>query len=228
MRDVLGVSLLIVQTVLVVPLVLKVIRARSADGMSLASEAIWVVAGIGWALYGHGTGSVTLIASGTIAAVGSGALTALMWRYKTSTEKRAAVVLVVITATGLFTPHVVAGVGGLSLALAAFGVVQFVPQIVDTLRGLRGTGQGLGVSVLGTSLRALYTFGWAFYAGAWVLWGIPVSQIDWPLVAWGLAGAVAFGLQAATAHRASSHRDSGTGGTPTDTSVDLAGRGDAR
>lgn len=201
MRDILGISLLIVQTALVIPLVLKVVRARSADGMSLASEAIWVVAGIGWALYGHGTESVTLIASGTIAAVGSGTLVALMWRYKTQTEKRSALGLLAATAVGLFAPHLASGVAGLSLALAAFGVVQFVPQFVDTLRGMRQGSDMSGVSVLGTSLRALYTFGWAFYAGAWFLWGIPVSQIDWPLVAWGLAGAAAFGLQACAAGR---------------------------
>lgn len=191
--------------------------------MALSSEAIWVVAGVGWALYGHGTGSPTLIASGSIAALGSGLLVALMWRYKTRTDQRAALALVAATVVGIFAPHLLGGVVGLSIALAVFGVVQFIPQIVDTAATIRAGTPMHGVSVVGTAMRAGYTFGWAFYAGAWVLWGITASQIDWPLVAWGLTGAFAFGLQALAAHRAS-----GTRRTPTDTPVDLATRGDTR
>lgn len=53
----------------------------------------------------------------------------------------------------------------------------------------------MGVPLVGTGLRAVYTLTWAVYAAAWGLWGIAFSDVDWPLAVWGACGFVAFGLQ---------------------------------
>lgn len=204
-RELLGLVLLGVQTALILPLIVRMLRSRDGTGISLSSETMWSVAGLGWLAYGYGTGSSTLIASGAIASAGSTAMAVLLWPGKGRIEHTSGLRVAAVAAAAIVGGTLAAGVAGLSLALSVLGAVQFIPQIVETLRTWRARAPTPGVSPVASSMRAAYTGGWAVWAGAWTLWGIGFDQIDWPLVAWGLAGAVAFGSQAlvsvATARR---------------------------
>lgn len=100
----------------------------------------------------------------------------------------------VVLAACMAVSTVVCGAGGLSVFLSVFGLVQFVPQIVTSVRAIAHR-TGAGIPMVSTGLRALYTATWAVYAGAWGLWGIAFSDVDWPLAVWGAAGFVA-GLRA--------------------------------
>ena len=70
-RSILGMILLCVQAVIVIPLVIELRKTRSAEGISIMSEVAWIVAGMGWSLYGLMSGSPTLIVSGFLATLGS-------------------------------------------------------------------------------------------------------------------------------------------------------------
>ena len=75
-----------------------------------------------------------------------------------------------------------------------FGLLQFLPQLRVSLGSIVRR-DAVGVPLMGTGLRSLYTLSWAVYAGAWGLWGLTVADVDWPLAVWGLCGFVSFGLQ---------------------------------
>lgn len=198
-RELMGLALLGVQTVLLVPIIVRLVRTGTGAGMSLSAEAIWVAAGLGWLAYGALTGSPTLVVSGAIAALGSGVVGALVLRTASQTARRDAAVLGAVTGAGLLAGTLFGGVLGLSVGLSLFGIVQFVPQLVTSVHLLRTGGDTSGVSVLGSVLRGVYTGGWALWAGAWFLWGFQVAEIGWPLVTWGLVGLLAFWIQAAGA-----------------------------
>lgn len=195
MREALGIVLLIVQFALVAPLVLRLLRTRDGAGISMGSEAIWSFAGMGWFLYGLGISSPTLMASGAMASLGSITMTSLLWSGKTAAERKSALLLAGLTLTTLGSSMLIAGNAGLSLSLSVIGAVQFLPQMAETWRTWRARVPTPGVSLAGTGLRVVYTGGWAIWAGAWFWWGIGFEHIDWPLVAWGLAGVIAFGMQ---------------------------------
>jgi hypothetical protein len=197
-REWFGIALVAVQAALLMPLVVHAVRVRSGVGMSLSGEAIWAVAGVGWLVYAMWAQAPAVIVSGALAAVGSGLLTVLLWRAK-ARERRPALLLGAITLIGLASPAILYGEAGLSVALSVFGIVQFVPQFLESALHLRNGTATPGVSLTGAALRSLYTLGWAVYAGGWALWGLAGSRIDWPLVAWGLAGLIAFGAQALAA-----------------------------
>lgn len=197
-RDVLGMSLLVAQVAMLLPLVGHAVRSRSAQGVALAGEAIWAVAGIGWMVYAAASGDVAVVASGALAAAGSGCLTVLLWPHATRTQQRTATILAVTTALAL-AAAAAAGPAGLALGLSVFGIVQFWPQTFTSVRALVRREPCAGVTPLGAGLRAVYAGGWALYAGAWFWWGMSASEIGWPLVAWGLMGVVAFGTQALAA-----------------------------
>lgn len=199
-RAVFGIVLLVTQAALIAPLVVRAVRARSARGIALAGEAIWAVAGLGWAVFGWMTGSRTLIASGCLATLGSGALIVLCARYTPRRVRIRSAILAAVVAAGLIASTAAAGSAGLNVALSAFGVVQFIPQIVTAFSQLTHRRPSTALSVTGTALRGVYTGGWAVWAGAWFVWGFPPGEIIWPLTAWGLAGVVAFAFQAAVAH----------------------------
>lgn len=204
-RSVLGIVLVAVQAVQVAPLVAHAIRTRSAAGVSVPGEAAWAVGGLGWALFGYWTGSPILVVSGCLAAVASGTLTALLWRAPEA-ARGAAAGLAALTAVALAIPSLAVGVAGLSVALSVFGVVQFLPQLRQSLTAWRSRASTPGVSVTGAVVRSVYTAGWALWGGAYMLWGLPPSGVDWPIVAWGVAGAVTFAVQALAARRARSGR----------------------
>ena len=89
--------------------------------------------------------------------------------------------------------------------LSVFGLVQFVPQMVTSVRAIAHR-TGAGIPLVSTGLRAVYTATWAVYAAAWGLWGIAFNEVDWPLAVWGAAGFVAFGLQFVAGLRAQPSR----------------------
>lgn len=193
-RDILGVCLLIVQASIIVPLVVELRRTRSAEGVSLLSEASWVVAGVGWSLYGALTGSVTLVISGALATTGSAAVWWLVRGAVPATDHRRVAGIGTAFAACMAASATLFGAAGLSLFLSVFGLVQFVPQMITSARAIAAR-TGAGIPIVGTGLRALYTATWAVYAAAWGLWGIAFDEVDWPLAVWGAAGFVAFGLQ---------------------------------
>lgn len=200
-RELFGIAMLGVQMAINIPVILRLLRARSGEGMSLSGEAVWVAGGVGWIIYGVMTDSWTLVVSGSLAVIGCAVTSALVVKYSRPPMKIAAS-LCGVTLVAIIGGALVAGVPGLSWSMAVFGVVQFLPQLWETLKSLLRRESAGGVSVLGTTFRAVYTGGWAVYAGAWWLWGIPASQVDWPLMIWGAAGVVVFGLQAVHANLA--------------------------
>lgn len=193
-RDITGVALLIVQAVIILPLVIELRRTRSAEGISITSEAAWVIAGVGWSVYGALTSSIILIFSGALATAGSLSVLILTGKDVGAVVWRKVSALGAVFAAVMALSAAAFGDVGLAAFLSIFGLVQFVPQIATSLRALR-TKSGHGVPLAGTGLRALYAATWAVYAGAWWLWGISFADIDWPLAAWGAAGFVAFSLQ---------------------------------
>ena len=200
-REITGIALLVVQALIILPLIIELRRTRSAEGISITSEVAWVIAGVGWSIYGVLTGSTILVISGALATTGSLAVLLLTGRDVTTAVWRKVLILGAIFAAAMALSTVFFGAVGLAAFLSIFGLVQFVPQIATSLRALR-TRTGHGVPVVGTGLRAAYTATWAIYAGAWWLWGISFADIDWPLAVWGATGFVAFGLQCAAGLRA--------------------------
>lgn len=200
-REITGIALLIVQALIILPLIIELRRTRSAEGISITSEMAWVIAGVGWSIYGVLTGSTILVISGALATTGSLAVLLLTGRDVSAAVWRKVAVLGAVFAAVMALSTVFFGAVGLAVFLSIFGLVQFVPQIATSLRALR-TRTGFGVPLVGTGLRAVYTATWAIYAGAWWLWGISFADIDWPLAVWGATGFVAFGLQCVAGLRA--------------------------
>ena len=193
-RSMLGIVLLCVQAIIVIPLVIELRKTRSAEGISIMSEVAWIVAGMGWSLYGFMSGSSTLIVSGFLATLGSAIVYGLVRRGIENDVLHRTEVLGLVFMAVMVLSAVLFGVVGLGVFLSVFGVVQFLPQVRTSVRSIR-IRDGVGVPLVGTGLRAVYTLTWAVYAAAWGLWGIAFADVDWPLAAWGACGFVAFGLQ---------------------------------
>lgn len=193
-RVVLGVALLAVQAAIIVPLAVELRKTRSARGISVISETAWIIAGVGWSIYGYLTGSVTLIASGALATLGSLTVYSLIFNDVEKEERNRSFVLGVVFCVFMLTTTAAAGATGLAVFLSVFGLVQFLPQLRTSIIDIKAK-TGVGVPLAGTALRALYTLTWAVYAAAWFLWGISFGEIDWPLAVWGACGFVAFSLQ---------------------------------
>lgn len=160
-------------------------------------EMIWVPIGLGWLAYGLLTVSVPFIISGSLAALTSGAIALLIWGSHAVQRGRAVWTAVLVAA--VLVVSVVTGVTWLSLVLATLGVVQFIPQIVESLRLLNTKTSANGVSPIGAAARACYTLGWTAYGLGHVLWGADAGHVDLPLVTWGVAGAIAFATLALAA-----------------------------
>lgn len=193
-RSVLGMVLLCIQAVIVIPLVIELRKTRSAEGISIMSEVAWIVAGMGWSLYGLMSGSPTLIVSGFLATLGSAVVYGLVRQdIENDVLHRTEVFgLVFVIVMGLSA--MLFGVVGLGVFLSVFGLLQFLPQLRVSLGSIVRR-DAVGVPLMGTGLRSLYTLSWSVYAGAWGLWGLTVADVDWPLAVWGLCGFVSFGLQ---------------------------------
>lgn len=187
-----GLVLCTVQAILLVPLLRHAARYRAVDGVSVSGEAAWTVAGLGWVAYGLTWPAPILVVSGLLAAAGSGTYVLLLRRHCSRFDASAAVAVGAVTAAGLVAGWVVGGVLGLAVALGLFGIVQFIPQAVVVVRGWGRPQEGVNAAAAG--LRAVYTGAWALYAGAWALLGL--ARADWPLIAWGVSGAVVFAAQA--------------------------------
>lgn len=194
-REIFGLVLLLVQASINIPVVYRLLKSKSGKGISLAGEVVWIAGGVGWVIYGAATNSTTLIISGTLAVIGCLLTSTLIVKYS-KPALRNALIMGAVTLLCIVGGYLVAGVVGLSLAMAVFGVLQFFPQFFETISLIRSRGDVSGVSVLGSTFRAIYTGGWAVYAGAWLLWGISGGNIDYPLMVWGIAGVIVFGLQA--------------------------------
>lgn len=192
-RSVLGIALLVTQASIIIPLVVELSKTRSMRGISLTSESAWVVAGVGWSIYGYLTGSTTLVISGALATLGSAVVLALV-RKDAGDRMRSPLALSAAFFAAMIVTTLATGATGLGVFLSAFGVVQFVPQIVTSIKGVRSR-SAHGVPLVGTAMRAVYTLVWAIYAAAWFMWGISFNEIDWPLSVWGATGFFAFTLQ---------------------------------
>lgn len=197
-RELLALALLFTQAVIAVPLIIRAARTRDADGASIAGEAIWVAGGLGWAVYGAGAGQPSVLASGVLAMLTSGTMAALLWR-SAPEQHRTAVHLTALTVACLAIGFWAGGAAGLSIMLGMFSVVQFLPQLTRSVRYLRDGVPARGVSAPGAYMRALYTGGWAVYAGAWFLWDVGIDGVLWPLLIWGCVGVATFALQGLSA-----------------------------
>lgn len=193
-RSVLGIVLLCVQAIIIIPLAAELHKTRSAEGISVISEIAWIVAGMGWSLYGFMSGSDTLVVSGFLATLGSAVVYGFVRSDLHSSVRYRSAVFGLVFVTVMVLSAVLFGVVGLSVFLSVFGVVQFLPQVRTSVRSIR-VRDGVGVPLVGIGLRAVYTLTWAVYAAAWGLWGIAFADVDWPLAVWGACGFVAFGLQ---------------------------------
>lgn len=193
-RSVLGIVLLCVQAIIIIPLAVELRKTRSAEGISAISEVAWIVAGMGWSLYGTMSGSDTLVVSGVLATLGSAIVYGFVRSDLHSSVRCHSVAFGLVFVTVMVLSTVLFGVVGLGVFLSVFGVVQFLPQVRTSVHSIK-VRDGVGVPLVGTGLRAVYTLTWAVYATAWGLWGIAFSDIDWPLAVWGVCGFVAFGLQ---------------------------------
>lgn len=194
-RDLFGVLVLLIQISINIPVIVRLLRVKSGKGISLAGEVVWISGGVGWVIYGVATNSVTLMISGSLAVIGCAATSSLIFKYSRP-PVTFALIMGVITMASILVGYLFFGVVGLSIAMAVFGVLQFFPQLFETIGLMVRREDVSGVSIPGSAFRATYTGCWALYAGAWFLWGIKSSEIDYPLLAWGLAGVVVFGLQA--------------------------------
>ena len=135
-RVITGTALVIVQAIILIPLVIELRRTRSAKGVSLTSEVAWIIAGVGWSLYGALTQNLTLVISGALATAGSTIVCVLVRRDVDRAEwKRLRVPAAAFTAAMIACGII--GVGWLSAFLSIFGMVQFVPQILASIQGIR-------------------------------------------------------------------------------------------
>lgn len=205
-RHILGIVLLCIQAIIIIPLALELRKTRSSDGISVISETAWIIAGIGWSLYGYLTGSTTLIISGALATLGSALVYGLIYNDVAAKDNKASLIFGVIFTAVMLCTTVIFGDVGLGVFLAVFGVVQFLPQLFTSTRSIINK-DGHGVPLAGTALRAIYTLTWCIYAGAWFMWGIAFEDIDLPLAVWGACGFIAFGLQFIAGVIARSHHD---------------------
>ncbi len=195
-REALAACLLCVQVAMVWPLLRAAFTAPDKTGVSLLGELAWVAAGAGWAAHGLLLDQPPVAVSGLVAMMGSGAMAAVVWQ---GAANRLAGCAAAAVAGVFIASGVLGGSAGLGTALAAFGVVQFLPHLWTAV-ALRRSGRPVhGVSVVGTALRAGYAAGWAWYGLGPVAWGAEAGSVSWPLVAWGVAGAVTFAVQAAAA-----------------------------
>lgn len=197
-REIFGLVILLIQVGINIPVIAKLLKSKSGEGISLTGETIWIAGGIGWIIYGFSTNSTTLVISGSLAVVGCSLTSFLIHKYSHPSLKNP-LGLGTITLVSIVGSFLLFGIAGLSFAMAVFGVLQFFPQLFETISKIRNKGSAGGVSVSGSLFRAVYTGLWAIYAGAWFLWGMTYAEIDYPLLAWGVAGVVVFGLQSSHA-----------------------------
>jgi len=194
-REIFGIILLLVQCAINLPLIVRIVRTKATGGISLTGETIWIAGGVGWLIYGIVTNSVTLMISGSLAALGCLIVASLFIKYGSKPRIGRALFWSLITFSSILVSWHFFDVAGLSVALSVFGVIQFLPQFTLSIRGIATKIDADGVSPVSSFLRSLYTLGWAVYAGLWFIWGITIDEIDWPLFVWGIAGFVTFGLQ---------------------------------
>ena len=189
-HDLFGFALLCVQASLLWPLLRHSCRTRDIAGVSPVGEGIWVVGGAGWLLYGLLAGSPVLIISGTLICIGSSSLLLLTRASIPPASLKRAWVGAGVTVVALSVSGYFFGLRGLSAALAVFGMVQFLPQLTESATRILRRLPEPGVSPAASAFRS-------FYAGLWALYGAGAG--DLPIVTWGLAGAMAFALQALNA-----------------------------
>lgn len=195
----LGLGLLVVQATLAVVLLCELWRTRAAGSIAVLSELAWMVAGIGWVIYGIWTRGYIVAVSGAMGAACCITVCLLIKHSITRSEWQRYFVLVGVFALAMIAAGALFGVAGLSVFLAVFGFVQFIPQLrLSAGQLLRGVVVA-GVPVRGAAFRAVYTGLWCVYAVAWGIWG--TAAIDWPLAVWGATGSVAFALQVAVGIR---------------------------
>lgn len=173
--------------------------SRSAASIAVLGELAWIVAGTGWVIYGIWAESYIVAVSGAVGVLCCTVLCLLVRRDVVRGEWLRYAVITALFALSMAGSIVLGGVQGLSLFLAVFGFVQFIPQLRLSLTQLIRSDVVAGVPVYGAAFRAVYTGLWCIYAVTWGIWG--AATIDWPLAVWGATGSVAFALQAAVGIR---------------------------
>ena len=155
-RYILGIILLCIQMIIIIPLAIELRNTRSSDGISVISETAWIIAGAGWSLYGYLTGSITLIISGALATTGSLVVYALIFNDLKIKEKKKSLIFAIIFIIMMLLSTLIFKDLGLGIFLALFGIIQFIPQIITSIKSIINK-DGQGVPLVGTALRSLYT-----------------------------------------------------------------------
>lgn len=199
LQMVLGLRLLGVQIALAVVLLRELWRTRAGESVAVLGELFWMIAGIGWVWYGVWTGGTVVAISGALAAVCCISVCVLIRHGVSHSQWRRYSALSTAFAIAMVVSAMAFGMQGLSVFLAVFGFVQFIPQLRLSLTQLINGAVVPGVPIVGVIIRASYTGLWCVYAVAWGL--LDTARIDWPLAVWGATGCVAFTLQAAVGLR---------------------------
>lgn len=204
-----GLVLCAVQAALIPPLLRHARTARTTTGISIPGEAAWCIGASGWITYGTLTSSVPVAMSGVFGLTAAAGLLVILHPVITPGQRTVAA-RAMCAVLALFAGCMIwlGPVTGLALGLAIFGTVQFLPHMYAVLV-LRGA-PAAGVSATAAALRALFTGAWAVYAVLDPLLGT-ADHVDWPVLAWGVSGALVFSAQAvlAAASTAPDHRSGG-------------------
>jgi len=198
----LGLVLLVLQFVNAIPLLSRIhaTRREPNSGVSILTEAVWGGASTGWLLYSIIVGNAMLAISSIL---GMSVSLLLVLMFVTRDFKKILVPLgaYLVTVTSLFVVQWMFGVIWLGVALAVFGVVQFAPQLILSVKLLISGTYAHTASSMSALIRFIYCLGWAVYA---TLPHFYDSLVDYPLLVWGVFGAVTYGAQFLTTMTATS------------------------
>lgn len=142
-----------VQAIIIIPLAAELHKTRSAEGISVISEITWIVAGMGWSLYGFMSGSDTLVVSGFLATLGSAVVYGFARSDLHSSVRYRSAVFGLVFVTVMVLSAVLFGVVGLSvfcwcLVLCSFChrcVLLFAVFVFEMVWVFLLWGQGLGL-----------------------------------------------------------------------------------
>lgn len=192
-RDIFGIVLVVVGFAWALPSVIHIFREKTASGMSLSSQILYVSFASSWVAYSIGVSSLVLLFSAISDVVCALALSIAVLRF--SDRKNVVKQLWPLSVFVAFMLTMTAF--GLEAFSAVFAVAlcgRWLPQILESLRLLRAGADAHGVSTSGAVI------GLAMCAG-WFIWGLypmvlpSVHGVDWPNVMWGFSGVVSFILQ---------------------------------
>ena len=169
------------QVAVSIPQITRLARTRRVGGVSVAGDLLTIMSGLGWMAWALTAGDVATMVSGALVIVGYGPTVALTARYGGRLDQTDRTML----ALGFSGLVVAAATGQLGWSLLVFAAVQYAPYVKAVVTADTTD----GVSVIANVMRAVYGFGWTVYG---------LAAAEWPLIAWGAATTIVFGMVAVT------------------------------